>query len=122
MAYDNLQPEKHGEVTVVSLGPRYESLNDAVMQNARQLLPKLAEEVDPPKLLLDLRNTIYIDSSMIELFFRIWNRIKRRDGQFALCNLQEFPSKAIMTARLDLIWPIYAAREDALAAMAEKKE
>ena len=122
MPEEVLRPERQGDVTILSLGPRYEALNEPVMQNTRELLLKLAVEVDPPKLLFDFRNTRYFDSMMVELLFRVWNPISRRKGQFAFCNLQEFPSKVIRTARLDTLWGIYPSREDALDAMMEKKE
>lgn len=105
-------------VTIIVLGPRYESLNQAALIEFGGLLLDEAAHAQPPRLLLDFSQTAYIGSSFIELLVRAWKRLKQRGGDLMLCGLQPFCEEIMKVSRLDTLWPMYATREEALADVA----
>ncbi len=106
------------EVTIVEFGPRYESLDDALLMEDGGLLLGEAYHADPPKLLLDLSQTGFIGSRFIELMVRAWKRLQQRGGKMVLCGLQPFCADVLRTTKLDTIWDIRATRQEGLAALA----
>jgi anti-anti-sigma factor len=102
-------------VTVIELGPRYESLDQAALMEFGGLLLSEATHAEPPRLVLDLRQTAYIGSSFIELLVRAWKRLKSRNGTMVLCGVQPFCAEVLETTRLDNLWPIHTTRGEALA-------
>lgn len=104
--------------TVIELGPRYESLDQAALLDFGGTILSEATHSDPPQLILDLSQTTYIGSSFIELLLRAWKRVRERQGSLTLCGLQPFCAEVMKISRLDRLWPIYATREEALAALA----
>lgn len=109
-------------ITVIELGPRYESLDQASLMEFGGLLLSEASHASPPLLVLDLSQTTYIGSSFIELVVRAWKRLKSRRGTLALCGVQPFCAEVLQITRLDRLWPTYATRGEALAALATPLE
>jgi anti-sigma B factor antagonist len=105
-------------ITVIELGPRYESLDQASLMEFGGLLLSEASHADPPLLVLDLIQTSYVGSSSIELLVRAWKRLKARDGTMALCGVQPFCAEVFEVTRLNGLWATYATRETALSALA----
>jgi anti-sigma B factor antagonist len=80
-----------------------------------QLEPYLA--VAQPRLLVDMSEVIYVDSSALALLIESMQRAQAAGGSFALCGLRETIRHVFAIARLDHIFQIYPTREDAFAAM-----
>ena len=107
-------------VTIIELGPRYDSLDDETLEEFGRSLLTEADQAEPPRLLLDLSHTTYVGSGFIELMVRVWKRVKMRGGTMALCGLQPFCAEVLNVTRLDTIWPIYPGRSKAVAELAER--
>jgi anti-anti-sigma factor len=86
-------------------------------QETEDFLLDLVDRAQPPVVVLDLSQTDYFDSRFIETMVRAWNRIKRRDGRFAVCGLKPFCREVIQTTKLDTIWDVFATRDEAVAAL-----
>lgn len=104
-------------VTVVQLGPEYESLDDEAVREFGELLLTEATHADPPRLVIDLSETDYISSSFLEVLVRAWKRIKQRGGVMVLCAVQDFCVEVLQITRLNSLWPRYPTREDAVNAL-----
>jgi len=117
MAESSPTTSTQDEVTVVSLGPDYENLDEHVLEELQQLLLKTADHIDPPLLVLNLSHTQFFGSSFIEVLFRVWNRIKKRNGQFAICCLTPYCAEVIEVTHLDRIWHIADTQDEAVAAV-----
>ncbi len=102
------------DVTVVQLDQAYDALDTEGMQEIETLLDKVAT-VDPPQVVIDMSHTEYIGSRFIEVLFRTWRQLRKREGQMALCGLSPFCKDVLTTTRLDKIWPMYASRSEAVA-------
>jgi len=104
-------------VTIIHLGPSYNSLDDEAMMEFGGALLAEATHADPPRLVVDLSQTEYIGSSFLELLVRAWKRIKARDGALALCEARPFCLEVLEHTRLNRLWPAYSTREEAVAAL-----
>ena len=90
--------------------------DDSLRKFGEALLTE-AERADPPRLVVDLSQTEYIGSDFLELLVRAWRRLKDRDGIMALCDMRPFCLEVLENTRLSSLWPAYATREEAVAAL-----
>ncbi len=107
------------DVTILQFGPRYDSLDEAVLMDAGGVLLSQATHAQPPKLLLDLSQTEFIGSRFIELLVRTWKRLQERGGRMVLCGLQPFCAEVLQTTRLNAVWQTADRREEGWALLAE---
>lgn len=117
MTESNLRIERDGNITIVVPGEEYENLNEHLLQAASKHLLDLAQTIDPPILLIDLRDTRFFGSSFLGTFFRTWRRLSARGGRLAMCSPQEVCADVLRVTQVDRLWPIYVERQDALAAL-----
>ncbi|MEX0726395.1 MAG: STAS domain-containing protein [Planctomycetaceae bacterium] len=114
------EPEitKHGRVTLISLGPEYENLDETLLDSLQPALFAAVEEADPPYLVLDLSKTKFFGSSFIEIIIRMINRVEsQRHGEFALSGLTIYCAEVLEITHLDSIWKIFPNSEAAIAAL-----
>ncbi len=109
--------ESQDGVTVIRLGPDYESLDESLLDELRAVILQVAETADPPRVVLDLSHTKFFGSAFIEILFRAWNRLKARGGAFALSGLTEYCAEIIEITHLDRLWTVFADRDAAVAAL-----
>ena len=70
----------------------------------------------PPRVVVDLTQVTYIDSSGLAVLIVGMQQVKEYGGKFALAGLQSDVRSILETARLDQIFTTYPAVEDAIAA------
>jgi len=84
--------------------------------------PRIKEKLEPliaralPRLVVDLSDVTYIDSSGLALFIETLQRMQSKGGQLVLCGLGPSVRAIFEIARLDQVFKIYADRATALAA------
>jgi anti-sigma B factor antagonist len=109
-------------VTIIALGPDYENLDDAVLDELRQVILDGVAQADPPLVVLDLSHTKFFGSAFIEVLFRAWNRIEKQEGgEFCLCGLTPYCAEVIDVTHLNRLWKIFNTREEAVAALKTQK-
>ncbi|QDT42263.1 hypothetical protein Pan241w_23460 [Gimesia alba] len=109
---------KEGQVTIVSLGPEYENLDEPRLDALTDVLLQVAETASPPIVLLDLSHTSFFGSAFIEVIFRMWNRLNHREGgKFCICGLSEYCTEVLEVTHLDQLWETFATREEAVRAL-----
>ncbi len=111
---------KQQDVTVVSLGPEFESIDEPGIEQVKDLLLEVAQSSDPPWVVLDMPHTQFFGSAFIEVLFRVWNRLNARDGKFAVSGLTPYCAEIIDVTHLDRLWDFFPSRDEAVAALAEK--
>lgn len=105
-------------VTVVSLGPGYESLDENDLEDVKDVLLKVANAANPPLVVLDLAQTKFFGSAFIELLFRSWNRLNARSGgRFAISGLTTYCQEVVEITHLDRLWEVHKTSKDAVAAL-----
>src|SRR6516164_9803492 len=115
-------PERFVErgVTVISLGPAYQIVDEHLLDGGLgEALIELAEEADPPLVVLDLSHTQFFGSSFIEVLFRLWTKLQARPGgKFAICGLTPHCLDVLKITHLDTLWRLAATRDEAVSAVA----
>jgi anti-sigma B factor antagonist len=105
-------------VTIVTLGPEYENLEDTELETLKGVMLDVAEQADPPVVVLDLSNLRFFGSALIEGLFRAWNHLKARPGgRLSLCGLTSYCREVVEITHLDQLWSIFETREDAVRAL-----
>ncbi|HUT11461.1 MAG TPA: STAS domain-containing protein [Thermoguttaceae bacterium] len=107
---------RQSDVTIIELGPSYESLDDETLEEIGGLLLTKATVADPPRVVLDLSKTTYLGSTFIELLVRAWKRLRERGGTLALCGLQPYCQEVLRISRLDTLFEILPTRDQAVVA------
>ena len=105
-------------VTVIALGPEYENLNDAELENLKGVLLHTAAEADLPLVVLDLSRLAYFGSSFIEALICVWNHLKARPGgRMSLCGLTANCREVVGSTHLDQLWSVFETREEAVRSL-----
>ncbi|MGE3315023.1 MAG: STAS domain-containing protein [Planctomycetaceae bacterium] len=109
---------QEGGVTVVSLGPGYENLDENDLEDVKEVLLRVATNADPPRVVLDLAQTKFFGSAFIELLFRSWNRLNTRSGgRFAISGLTTYCQEVVEITHLDRLWEVHKTSKDAVTAL-----
>jgi len=122
MSGSHLNSERRGPVTVVHMGEEYDALAEVDLAETETELLHLADTIDPPHLVLDFAATRYFSSAFLELLFRVSNRLNRRRGRFAICNLRGHCREVFTTARLDKFWGVYSGIDEAINSLGPRDE
>jgi len=70
----------------------------------------------PRRLIIDLADVPYMDSSGVATLVEAMQVSRRHDGRIILCNLQDRVRSIFEIARLDMVFTIVDSGEDALTA------
>ncbi len=106
-----------GGVTVVTLGPEYENLEESQLETLKGSLLDVAERAEPPLVVLDLSQLRFFGSALIEALFRVWNHLKERPGgRLSLCGLTSYCREVVEITHLDQLWSIFETRDEAVRA------
>jgi anti-anti-sigma factor len=67
---------------------------------------------------IDLARVDYFGSAFLQLLLRCWNLVtKVKGGQMVLCRVSQRARELLHLTSLDIIWPIYATRAEAMEAL-----
>jgi anti-anti-sigma factor len=106
---------QQGDVTIVEMDESYNALDEGPIDALSDLLLAEVEKApDPPRIVLDFSNTTYISSRVLEVLFRIWKRLKERQGKMIICSVQPFCGEVLQITHLDRIWHLAPDRKTAL--------
>lgn len=108
---------KCGDVTVITLGPQFESLDEFTLDQVRDFILEAAKAANPPKVVIDLSHTKFFGSSFIEVLFRVWNRVNGAGGKFALAGLTSYCREVLEITHLDKLWPMLPNADQAVSAV-----
>ena len=82
--------------------------------NVRARLLKFVDESKPKKLVLNLAEVPYMDSSAIAVLVEALQKMRKTGGKIFLTNLQPRVKGLLEIARLDSIFSVVASEDDAL--------
>jgi anti-anti-sigma factor len=109
-------------VTVATLGLEYESIFGAELGHFQDVV-SLADSVDPPRLVLDLRHTSYFGSGFLGILVQLAKQIKRRPGgQFGVSNVSGLCKDIITGTRMEHYFDLFDTKEDAVARYSQGKK
>ena len=107
-------------VTVIGLGPDYQIVDEHILDGGLGgTLMDIADDADPPVVVLDLSHTQFFGSSFIEVLFRLWTQIQARaGGNFAICGLTPHCLDVLKITHLDTLWRLFPTRGEAVRSLA----
>ncbi len=105
------------DVVIFELGSKYDSLDMDELRRLGGLLLDKAEEVETPRIVIDLTQTRYFGSIFISTLFRTWKRVREKHGAMAICGVNPFCMEVLELNNLPTIWTIVPTREEAIQAV-----
>ncbi len=118
--YDNEDAftiEPHGDVTVVVASPSLEFMDATLVETASELMLSPLRGREEPQVIVDLSRLDFFGSAFLQLLLKCWNFAKRRGGQMVLAGVSARARELLHITSLDIIWPIYATRQEAVEAL-----
>ena len=93
-------------ITIITLGTEYENLDDESLDCVSTELLDLAARSDPPALIVDMSSTTFFGSAFLGILFRVWHRLKARDGRMAVCGAQGPCQEVLRVTQVNQLWPV----------------
>lgn len=112
--------DRIGDVSVARMDVDYNALEEDRLGDAERELLGLSSNPATSRIVLDFSATRYLSSSLLEILFRVWSRMKDKKGKLAVCGLQPLCVEVMRVARLDTLWPMCKTVDDAIAATGER--
>ena len=106
-------------LVVVSLGSAGSLVGEEMACELAGLLDQF-EKSDLQSAVIDLRNSPYFGTSMLQVMTGLWKRVRARGGKMAVCSVSETGLEILQVTRFDTLWPICPSQEAALKAVAEQ--
>ncbi len=114
---DAITIERHGEVTVIVASPVLENLEPSLIDGATSLVLDALRSQDCPLVIVDLSAINYFGSSFLSMLIRCWKLAKQRGGMLVLSGVSDQAKFLIHITSLDLVWPLYETRREAMDAL-----
>lgn len=103
--------------SAIVLTPRRD-LRELEFRQIREEVLRFSEDPLLDAVVVDLGHTDYLGSTALGMLTRLYQQVKRRGGRAAYCNLSEHEREILRVTGLEDVWPIFASRDEALAAVA----
>ena len=108
-------------VLLVELGEEYSHLHEDMLQHL-QVLPLLAESIEPARIVIDMRHVKFIGSALIGQMLAMSRKLTARGGSLGLVHANKFCETVINLARVSSMLPTYASHRDAMRQLAANSE
>ncbi len=105
-----------GDVTVVELTDR-KILDEVNISQIGEQMNSLVAEGDRPKLVVDFANVAHMSSSALGMLITLHKRIREKEGELRLCNIQPGIYEVFVITRLNEIFEISQSRQEALESL-----
>ncbi len=110
-----LTVEEIAGVRVVAFKHPHQSVDELMIPSVNEEL--LSKTESAQNVIMNMQNVDFFGSAFIESMFRVWKRMKSKDGGFAVYGLQPHCREVLEVTNLIGLWGGYNTQEDALAAM-----
>ena len=102
-------------VTVICFEPQQDRIRESSREQLDEVLG-LAESVDPPLLVIDLKDVHYVNSSFVAFLLELSHKISQRKGRFAVCRSMAFCEKVIHSLKLNEVFDLFETPDEAVRA------
>lgn len=109
--------ERHGELTLITATPKLEDLSFELEEEAATLIMEPFRHQENPLVVFDLSRVDYFGSMFLALLLRCWKLVQARGGMMALAGVSPRAKELLRMTSLDIVWPIYASRREAMEAL-----
>jgi anti-sigma B factor antagonist len=109
--------ERHGELTLVSATPALESLEFGLEEQVAELIMKPLRNQEGPLVVFDMSKIDYFGSIFLALLLRCWKLSLSQGGMMVLSGVSDRARELLRITSLDMVWPIYSTRQEAMEAL-----
>ena len=104
-------------MTLITVTPALESIDDSLEEQVAEMILEPIRHQDGPLLVFDLSKVNYFGSMFLTVLLRCWKLAKSKGGMMALAGVGPHAKELLRLTSLDMIWPMYETRREALEAM-----
>jgi anti-anti-sigma factor len=109
--------ERHGDVTLIAATPSLETLDASLEEQVADVLLGQVRVRDNPLIVFDLSDVSYFGSMFVAVLLRCWKRVTAQGGNIALSGVSDHARELLRMTSLDMIFPIYPTRREAIDAL-----
>ena len=109
--------ERRGELTVISGTEQLEHIEFGLEEAVSELILKPLQRVDQPQVVFDLSRVSFFGSVFLALLIRCWKLVTARGGSMVLSGVDERSRELLRVTSLDMVWPIYQSKREAIEAL-----
>lgn len=116
-AEDGFTLERRGDVLIFVPSARLEEFDLSTAEELSRVLLAPIEQMPMPMLIVDLEGVDFFGSSFLSLLLRCWKAVLVKGGQMVLAGVSPRAKELLRITSLDIVWPMYTSRAEALAAL-----
>ena len=109
--------ERHGELTLISATPALETLDPSLEAQVVDIIMGPLRQQDGPLVVFDLSEVNFFGSMFVAVLLRCWKLATSRGGMMVLAGVSPHARELLRLTSLDMIWPIYPTRREAMEAL-----
>lgn len=109
--------ERHGDLTLIAATPALETLDASLEKQVADLIMSSLRGQEGPVVLFDLTDVKFFGSMFLAVMLRCWKLTTARGGAMALAGVSPHARELLRITALDMIWPMYATRREAMEAL-----
>jgi anti-sigma B factor antagonist len=109
--------ERHGDLTLITATPALERLAFGLEAQAAELILNPLRCQENPLIIFDFSMVDYFGSMFLALLIRCWKLALSQGGSMALCGVTPRTRELLRVTSLDMVWPIYETKQEAIEAM-----
>jgi anti-anti-sigma factor len=109
--------ERHGDVTVITATRALERIEFNLEEQVAELILKPLQRQENPLIVFDLSQVDNFGSMFLALLIRCWKLAMSQGGTMALSGVTERTRELLRMTSLDIVWPIYESKREAMDAL-----
>jgi anti-sigma B factor antagonist len=109
--------ERHGDLTVITATRALERIEFNLEEQVAELILKPLQRQENPLIVFDLSQVDNFGSMFLALLIRCWKLAMSRGGTMALSGVTERTRELLRMTSLDIVWPIYDSKREAIDAL-----
>jgi anti-anti-sigma factor len=109
--------ERRGDLTVISATEELEHIEFGLEEAVSELILKPLRRQEQPQIVFDLSRVKFFGSVFLALLIRCWKLVVSRGGTMVLSGVDERSRELLRITSLDMVWPIYQSKREAIEAL-----
>ena len=109
--------ERRGDLTVISATEELEHIEFGLEEAVSELILKPLKRQEQPQVVFDLSRVTFFGSVFLALLIRCWKLVVSRGGTMVLAGVDERSRELLRITSLDIVWPIYQSKREAIEAL-----
>ena len=109
--------ERRGDLTVISATEELEHIEFGLEEAVSELILKPLRRQEHPQIVFDLSRVKFFGSVFLALLIRCWQLVVSRGGTMVLSGVDERSRELLRITSLDIVWPIYQSKREAIEAL-----